>query len=428
MKFKKIYIILFFLSVVSIYSAVYFLLFKPLDKKYSVFNTVPVIDLHKINKGYTLISPYNRVLTDNPNEISKIYLLDLMGNKVHTWHTQHQALYSMLLPNSNLAAIMELPKYSQFFPPGGNTGLLQILNWDSKVIWEYKNENMHHAAVPLKNGNILISLWEKTPPSVAFQVKGGTPGTEFQGVMWSDEIAEIDPSGKKVWSWHSYEHLDPLTDTLGPLMPRYAWTYTNGMDYMEKNPIDGTPAILLSMRSTSTVYIVRKSDGEILWRSPKDMLNTQHDPTALPNGNILVFDNGLDRVPSPFPIYGTRVVEINPKTNKIVWKFEPGEGAIDKVRFFAPIVGGAQRLPNGNTLITDGPRGHVFEVTQNNEVVWDLVSPFTTAQTGAFPNNFLFRSRRYSPNEVKFPQNLTPDINFTTYNLYKMLSLFYPKN
>lgn len=377
--------------------------------------------------GYTLISPYNRMLVDNPSLTGKIFLLDLWGKPVHQWKTNHQALYSMLMPNADLLTIMELPKYTQFFPPGGNTGLLQIVDWNSKVLWEYKNEALHHAVAPLKNGDIIVSLWEKTPSNISSRVQGGVVKTEYQGTMWSDEIAEITPNGKKVWSWHSYEHLDPEKDVLGPLMPRYAWTYVNGLSYMEKNPIDGTEAILVSMRSTSTVYIIRKSDGEILWRSPKDMLNTQHDPTPLSNGNILVFDNGLDRVPAPFPVYGTRVVEIDPRTNKIVWKFEPGEGAIDKSRFFAPIVGGAQRLPNGNTLITDGPKGHIFEVTKDNKLVWDLLSPYTTYQTGVFPNNFLFRARRYSINDIKFPQNLKPAINLGIYNLYRFLNSIYPK-
>lgn len=414
-------------TIAILYVISYFLVYKPLNKTSSIFNGSPIINLDKISQGYTLISPYNRVLSDNPNQISKIYLLDLFGNSVHQWSTQHQALYSSLMMNGDLLVRMELPKYSQFLPPGGNTGLLQRLDWQSKVIWEYKNERMHHDVAPMPNNDILVALWEKTPPAIASQVQGGTPNTEFQETIWSDELAEVNPKGEIVWSWHSYEHLDPQKDELGSLMPRYAWTYTNGLSYMEHNPIDGTEGFLVSMRSLSTVFIVRKSDGEILWRSPKDMLNTQHDPTLLPNGHILVFDNGLDRVPNPFPAYSTRVVEIDPKENKIVWQFDGGEGAIDKVHLFAPIVGSAQRLSNGNTLITDGPRGHIFEVTQEKKVVWDLVSPYYTYQTGPFPNNFLFKIRRYTANEVKFPQNIAPAFNETSYALYKILSKIYPK-
>lgn len=398
-----------------------------MDSRDSSFKTIPIMDSKKISSGYTLITPYNRMLVDKPGLFGKIYLLDMWGNSVHTWSSNHQALYSTLMPNSNLLVMSELPKYSAFYPPGGNTGNLQELDWNSKVVWEYKNERMHHDTVPLKNGNILVALWEKTPEAVAINIKGGVAGTELKGTIWSDEIAEIDRNGKVVWSWHSYDHLDPAKDEIAPSLPRYAWTVTNGMTYVEKNPIDNTPAVVLSMRSLSTIYIIRKSDGEIIWRSPKGMLSLQHDPTVLSNGNILVFDNGYDRIPAPFATFGSRAVEIDPKTNKIVWKFEGGEGIIDKVRFFAPIVGGAQRLPNGNTLITDGPKGHIFEVTNDGKVVWDLISPYNAFQTGAFPNNFLFKTRRYFANEINFPKGLTPAFDQTKYYLFKLLRNIYPE-
>lgn len=428
MRQKLVPYILGTLAIISIlYATSYFYVYKPLDKRFSIFKTVPIINREKISDGYTLIAPYNRMLSDDPKQLSKIYLLDLMGNSVNTWDSQHQTLYSILKSNGNLLVTMEIPKYSQFFPPGGNTGIIQELNWNSKVVWEYKNERMHHDFVPLKNGNILVALWEKTPNNIAQNVVGGVPGSELQGVMWSDEIAEINPKGESIWSWHAYEHLDPEKDILGQLMPRYAWSFANGLAYSETNPIDGTPAILISSRSTNNVLMVRRSDGEIIWRSPKGMLSAQHDPTFLQNGNIMVFDNGFDRAPNPFPLYGSRVLEIDPRKNEIVWKFDGGEGVIDKVRFFAPLVSGAQRLPNGNTLITDGPKGHIFETTKEGEIVWDFINPYTTTQTGHFPNNFVFKSRRYSENEINFPIDIAAPLNKTTYSLYKFLSKIYPQ-
>ena len=413
-------------SLLAAYVFIYLVIFKPYDCRCSSFGSIPILDPKKIYPGYTLISPYNRLLSEGGNWESEVYLIDMLGAPVHVWKTSHQALYSVLEHDGKLLTLNEQPKYSQFYPPGGNTGRIQEIDWDSNVVWEYKNDAMHHDIAVLPNGDLAFALWEKTPSNIASNIQGGAIGTEMKnGLIWSDELVEINRQGKIVWSWHSYENLDPQKDVLGPLMPRYAWTYTNGIKYIEKNPVDGTPAFLVSMRSISTLLIIRKSDGAIIWRSPKDMLNLQHDPTYLENGNILVFDNGLDRVPAPFPIYGSRVVEINPKTNKIVWNFDGGEGAIDKIRFFAPIVGGAQRLPNGNTLITDGPRGHIFEVTQKGDIVWDMVSPYVTKRTGAFPNNFLFKSRRYSENEIKWPGQLPPAFNNLNFNLYKLLDKIY---
>ncbi len=406
------------------YILVYFKLLKPLDREISIFGGPSIISLEKISQGYTLIAPYNRVVNEKEHS-GKIYLLDIQGSAIHTWKTENQPLYSILKNEGSLVTVLESPKYKEFYPPGGNTGTIQELNWNSDVIWEYKEEGLHHDITILPNGNILAALWEKTPPNIANLIKGGVENTQINNTTWSDKIIEINKEGKIVWSWHSHENLDPEIDTLGSLMPRFGWTYINGIDYTEKNPIDGSEAIMVSMRSLSTVMIIRKEDGKIIWRSPKNMLNTQHDPSFLPNGNILVFDNGLTREPIPFPTYASRAVEINPKTNKIVWQFEAGQNVIDKVKLFSPIVGGAQRLENGNTLITDGARGHIFEVTRDGKIVWDIINPYTTKQTGAFPNNFMFNAKRYGA-EIKWPEKIPPPFNKTQYSLHKLLKPLYP--
>ncbi|MBI2022505.1 aryl-sulfate sulfotransferase, partial [Candidatus Daviesbacteria bacterium] len=408
------------------YFLIYFFFFIRVDNNFSSFGTIPIINKDKIQPGYTLIAPYNRQM--NPVDwTGRIYLLDLLGNPVHIWKTKHQPLYAILQKNGNLLVAIEDPVFDPKLPPGGNTGIIQELSWDSKVLWEYKNRMLHHDIVPLENGNVLVALWEKTPDAIAASVQGGVLGTELNGAIFSDEIAEINRQGEKVWSWHSYEHQDPALDTIGDLIPRYGWTYTNGMKYLDKDPIEGKEALLLSMRSQSTVFIVRIEDGQIIWRSPKGMVNVQHDPTLLDNGNILVFDNGLTRIPNPHPLFGSRVLEINPKTNQIDWQFNGGKSVIEKVRFLAPITSGAQRLKNGNTLITDGPKGHIFEVTKDGELVWDLINPYFAKSNSPWPVNFLFKVRRYSEDEINWPEKIAPPINDFTFNLYLTLSQIYPR-
>ena len=43
--------------------------------------------------------------------------------------------------------------------------------------------------------------------------------------------------------------------------------------------------------------------------------------------------------------------------------------------FFSATMGSVQRLPNGNTLVTESLSGRVFEITPENDVVWDYVTP-----------------------------------------------------
>src|SRR5436309_14810167 len=59
--------------------------------------------------------------------------------------------------------------------------------------------------------------------------------------------------------------------------------------------------------------------------------------------------------------------------------------------FFANIISGAQRLANGDTLVTDGPAGHFFEVTPDGQTVWSYVVTDTAGANGYL----VFRAVRY---------------------------------
>ena len=115
-------------------------------------------------------------------------------------------------------------------------------------------------------------------------------------------------------------------------------------------------------------------------------------PRGLPGeGNILVFDNGGWAgygLPNPMAPKGaknawrdySRVLEFDPITLKIVWQYTPAEAGLvqpaDSHRFYSPFISGAQRFPNGNTLITEGSGGRLIEVTAKHEIVWEYISPY----------------------------------------------------
>jgi hypothetical protein len=116
----------------------------------------------------------------------------------------------------------------------------------------------------------------------------------------------------------------------------------------------------------------------------------------LPNGNILIFDNGPHRLDETFPF--SRVIEVNPATNQIVWTYqEPFP-----YNFYSPRISNAERLPNGNTLINEGVFGRFFEVTPEGEVVWEYVNPYFGPPTAApkLQANRVFRVYRYSDAEI----------------------------
>jgi hypothetical protein len=112
---------------------------------------------------------------------------------------------------------------------------------------------------------------------------------------------------------------------------------------------------------------INRQSGAIDWKLGAPPLAGQHAPTSLANGNILLFDNGPFRVDTgaqPF----SRVLEINPNTKEIVWKYQDGTGPGSSHFFFSSRISNAQRLPNGNTLINEGVDGRFFEVTSDGDV------------------------------------------------------------
>jgi len=90
-------------------------------------------------------------------------------------------------------------------------------------------------------------------------------------------------------------------------------------------------------------------------------------------------------------------VEVNPATGKIEWEYKSDPPS----DFYTSIMGGCERLPNGNTLITESMKGRVFEVTPEGEMVWEYIIPFYAwfEDPGYYYGewlNALFRAHRYS--------------------------------
>lgn len=175
------------------------------------------------------------------------------------------------------------------------------------------------------------------------------------------------------------------------------------------------------------LYIIAKQSGEIVWKTGPDystdpalralgcIIGPHHAhviPRGLPGeGNVLVFDNGGAAgfgAPNPGAPDGTwnalrdhsRVLELNPITLEIVWEFTalsagfPCTGE-DLSRFYSRYKSAAQRLPNGNTLITESHCGRIFEVTVDCEIVWEYINPSDLSQREGLFFSDVFRGYRY---------------------------------
>jgi hypothetical protein len=141
------------------------------------------------------------------------------------------------------------------------------------------------------------------------------------------------------------------------------------------------------------------------------------DPGLPGAGNVLVFNNGPNR---PGNERYSEVLELRLPLDyagnyrrdgkrfadpQILWSYT----APNKTDFYSTNISGAQRLPNGNTLICSGANGRLFEVTAARETVWRFTVPAPAAGRGAaggpgggFGGGFgggvqIFRAYRYGP-------------------------------
>ena len=273
-------------------------------------------------------------------------------------------------------------------------------DWNGNVLWEVRHPHHHHHGILLRNGNVLLHCLGQVPDDIAKRVRGGTaehslpsalyaPQSDGEDAkMYADYLAELTPSGQTVWEWRSWEHLDPVADGIAEVQSlRTLWALGNSVLELP----DGD--ILTSYRPISTVIRIARKTGEISWKLGSPTLAGQHAPTLLENGNILIFDNGVHRLDDPLPF--SRVIEINPATNKIEWTYQDRPVS----NFFTPRMGNAQRLPNGNTLINEASFGRLFEVTEDGEIVWEYVNPFFGGPPNAETNE-VFRAYRYSAEEI----------------------------
>ena len=71
--------------------------------------------------------------------------------------------------------------------------------------------------------------------------------------------------------------------------------------------------------------------------------------------------------------------------------------AMPKDDFFSKSRGSVQRLPNGNTLITESDKGYVFEVTPKKEIVWRFANP--DIEDGI--RQAIWRMTRFVPNDPR---------------------------
>jgi hypothetical protein len=309
--------------------------------------------------------------------------------------------------------------------------------WMARVHHDYQREGnpvgyfVPEMEAATKSGNTML-LGHKNLVNKAISDK----------LLLDDTIYEVTWDKKIVWEWVCSDHFesfgfredaksslsrDPNMRPTGGGMGD--WMHLNSMSLLGPNKWydNGDERfhpdnIIVDGRETNIIFIISKATGEVVWKvgpyyddTPEKELEWiigQHHahmiPKGLPGeGHILVYDNGgwagygschpasMSGAKNVLRDY-SRVLEFDPVTLKIVWQYTPHEAGLvhptDSNRFYSPFISSAQRLPNGNTLITEGSGGRIIEITKAYEVVWEYISPYWGRH---FRMNMVYRAYRY---------------------------------
>jgi hypothetical protein len=305
-------------------------------------------------------------------------LIDMQGKLVHRWTPPAglKAYYARGLDNGNLLAQC-VDGSEEGGAGGGKAATVLELDWDASVVWQYGNPRLHHDHQRRANGNTILIAAEPLDPETSARFAHGDPGTA-DGRILSESLLEVTPSGETVWQWHAHEHLDPEIERYRIGSGGDQWLHANAVTEMT----DGN--LIFSFNTLSEVIVIHRPTGKVTWRLNADTTRSQHNPTALENGNILLFDNGNGRNYS-------RVIEIVPESQEIAWEYTGNP----RDSFYSMNISGAQRLPNGNTLVCEGRSARFFEVTPDKYIVWEYISPFTVDHMGQ-KSRAVFRAHRYA--------------------------------
>ena len=336
-------------------------------------------------EGYTLIAMSGG---------KEAFLIDMDGRVCHRWRRDEGLGYGFLLENGHLLARTRasggtIPTEHE------QTGILE-LDWDSNIVWAYWDRFVHHDFKRLPNGHTLVVCYELMPQEIARRVRGGRGSIEEP--MYGDIVRELDSAGETVREWSMWAALDPETDAICPLDGREQWLHQNALSLTS----DGD--LLVSFRQIDTIGIVDRSTGQFTWKWGPGVISHQHHPTYQPNGRVLLFDNGAHRGGATY----SRVIEVDPSSGQIAWEYT-GDPPIS---FYSYHISGAERQPNGNTLVCEGAPGRIFEVTPQGEIVWEFVNPHRIppgVPAGSGGPNSVFRAHRYAADHPTLAgRDLTP--------------------
>jgi hypothetical protein len=290
-------------------------------------------------------------------------LMAMDGTELHAWSCAFHDVW----PESRVADERLDTQFWRRARLCQNGEVLALFDWlglvrldaASSVIWSYDGGSHHDLDVD-EDG--LIYVLDQEAKIV--------PDVRADGPVLEEFVTVLSPGGEVLERVSILEALE--RSRYGALLERmpagHDILHTNTIELLDGSLADRIPAfergnLLISIRSLDAIAVLDLERREIVW-AMSGMWNAQHQPTVLPNGHLLIFDNLAGERRS-------RVLEFDPLTQEVAWMYpEPEAGFL-----WSETCGSNQRLPNGNTLITESDNGRALEVTADGTIVWEYVNP-----------------------------------------------------
>lgn len=320
---------------------------------------VTMFDSARACAGYSLYSVQKACRAD---------LIDLKGTVVRSWsHPGKHWSNCDLLENGDLLVVgSDAPAADK--PRGDEETNAYVLrmSWSGEVVWKLRMP-AHHDAEYAPGGELLtlIRRLRSIPEiDVKRRIKDSVLMRFSADRQPIDELSLLDVLRDARYRFREVAPTGASIDLL----------HANSIEWMRdpalaaRHAIYASGNVLVCTRHQDAVFIVDWERKKLVWSWGPGEISGPHDATVLPSGNILIFDNGLERDWS-------RVVELDPIAQRIVWQYQ----AATPTDFYTASRGSNQRLPNGNTLIAESDRGRAFEVTPGGDIVWEFFTPHANA-------------------------------------------------
>lgn len=298
-------------------------------------------------------------------------LIDASGRVVRSWSLEpcYRWDNTSLFPNGDLLVVgrEQKPDRSKVDGDRGWAAGRYVarLGWNGGVVWRTPL-GAHHDAQLTPRGQIAVLTASRR----------AVPEVDEKRRMKDDALTLLSTEGAVIEQASLYDLLKTAPPEQFRFQPRTQGKghldllHANSVFWMDdaqlaaRDPLYAASNVVVTIRHQDLVAVIDWDAKKVVWAWGQGELSGPHDAVVLPSGNFLIFDNGLGR-------RWSRVVELDPKTRKIVWEYR----APEPESFYTQTRGANQRLANGNTLIAQSDSGRAFEVTPAGEIVWEFLNP-----------------------------------------------------